>query len=55
MGDIVERFNEYPGIGIPYNNIRCIQKGEFDDVWVGTSKGASRFNVKSKKWNYYLG
>eukprot|EP01125_Pyxidicula_operculata_P019701 TRINITY_DN7161_c0_g1_i1.p1 TRINITY_DN7161_c0_g1~~TRINITY_DN7161_c0_g1_i1.p1 ORF type:complete len:757 (+),score=117.74 TRINITY_DN7161_c0_g1_i1:13-2283(+) len=42
--------------GLPYNNILSIGGDPNSDyVWIGTTRGAIRHNIKSKEWNYYYG
>ncbi len=39
--------------GLPYNHVLCITQGWDGDMWIGTEKGAIRYNQGI--WNYYYG
>jgi hypothetical protein len=54
IGGILD--NEGYGTGLPYNNVSCIvTHDETNDIWIGTSKGAIRYNTKTVEWHYYYG
>jgi hypothetical protein len=52
MGGIIDMFNDIEGVGIPYGHITTMTK-QGSDLWIGTIKGAARFDTVAQTWSYY--
>jgi hypothetical protein len=52
MGGIIDMFNDIEGVGIPYGHITTMTN-QRSDLWIGTIKGAARFDTVAQTWSYY--
>ena len=50
------RFSKFLTVadGLISNWINCITEGEEGDIWIGTNSGITRYDQKSKCYNYYI-